>query len=560
MKKTLLFFFLCCVINLTAQVTNEGQPYSWKLNTKSQLTAISIAELDMEKIRNEDEINDNSQAKPYRIGIPKKINFGLNNSGLWTQLKNGDRIWRILFHAKDAVHLSVVFDQFFIPKGGKLYLYNDERTDVLGAYTEIQNNEKQVLGTWLVNGEKLWIEYYEPKEVKDQVKLHLSSISRGYRLGNNFQEGYLDDQLKALNDSGDCNLDVDCNIRADFKDKRDLLKKAVVALVLPGTNGTSVCTGVLLNNIAEDKKAYILTANHCLGNSTPASYSIRFNWISPNPVCRAVFDSTDSNSVFTLSGATLRANNPDSDFMLLELFSSIPNDWDVTFAGWDRSDIDPEFNVGIHHPRGDIMKISVDNTGAIKAPHAATNSPVAQTWEITGGSKGGWEVGVTEGGSSGSALFDQNGRVIGQLYGGSSGCTGIGDNGRLDFYGRFATSWDTGTTADTRLKDWLNPQGGTAPMVLEAKQNVLAINDEVLDRNISVFPNPTSGLIQIKIKEWNSDLSYEVYDILGQTLLSDALQNNEIIDLDRLPDNIYFLKIKEVDTNRSIVKKIILKK
>ena len=89
---------------------------------------------------------------------------------------------------------------------------------------------------------------------------------------------------------------------------------------------------------------------------------------------------------------------------------------------------------------------------------------------------------------------------------------------------------------------------------------MLAVNDEYLERNISIFPNPTSGFIQIKIKEWVNDMRYEVYNVLGQTLKSNELQNNEILDLTDLPSDIYFMKITELETNRVMVKKIVLKR
>jgi len=554
MKKTILFLFFCYSLTSVAQVTNEGEPASWALNTKSNITAISLPQVDIQKVKSQDDINDNLRAKPYRIGIPHKVNYGLDNAGTWTQLPNGDRIWRILFSSKDAVHLSVAFDEFFLPKGGKIYLYNNDRTDKSGAYTDIQNNEERVLGTWFVNGDKLWIEYYEPKNVRGQGKLNLSSVIHGYRLGHTYQKGYFNDIQKGLNDSGDCNHDVDCPIGSDFESEKNILKKSVAFLNM---GDGFICSGGLLNNTAEDKTPYFLTANHCSGTD-PALYSMRFNWISPNPVCAATTNSTDAVDNFTISGATLRANNADSDVMLVEINSAIPNNWDVTYAGWDRTDIAPSFVVGIHHPSGDIMKICRDDSGVVKAPHSINGGPVAQTWEITTAG-GGWELGVTEGGSSGSALFDPNGRIIGQLFGGAAACLGIFDNGSLDFYGRFAISWETGTTTATRLRDWLDPTN-TNSTTLDAINNVLAISDEFLEINLSIFPNPTTGILYINKSAMVGELSYEVYNTLGQGLKSDKIENNTAITLNNLPNNIYFVKIIEINTNRSLVKKIVLNK
>ena len=156
-------------------------------------------------------------------------------------------------------------------------------------------------------------------------------------------------------------------------------------------------------------------------------------------------------------------------------------------------------------------------------------------------------------------MFDQNGRIIGQLFGGQAACSGTVDNNDFDIYGRFATSWDAGGSSSTQLKNWLDPQN-TNPNTLNTLGNVLAINDEFLEENITLFPNPTTGVVQINATGLVGDLRFEVYNLLGQNLKSDKLQNNKILNISNLPSNIYFVKIIEVNSNRSLVKKIVLKK
>ena len=68
-----------------------------------------------------------------------------------------------------------------------------------------------------------------------------------------------------------------------------------------------------------------------------------------------------------------------------------------------------------------------------------------------------WErLTTTEGGSSGSGLWDENHRIVGQLHGGQAAC----GNSINDYYGKFSMSWDGNgsTSSASRLSDWLDPQ------------------------------------------------------------------------------------------------------
>jgi len=81
-----------------------------------------------------------------------------------------------------------------------------------------------------------------------------------------------------------------------------------------------------------------------------------FNWRSPDPSCSTTTNSTDGDFNQTASGASLLASSAKSDFALLEINAPLSRDWDLVWPGWDRSGDIPDFVVGIHHPRGDIMK------------------------------------------------------------------------------------------------------------------------------------------------------------------------------------------------------------
>src|SRR5690606_29808301 len=149
--------------------------------------------------------------------------------------------------------------------------------------------------------------------------------------------------------------------------------------------------------------------------------------------------------------------------------------------GWNRSATDiPDFTVGIHHPAGDIMKVSRDYDAPTKTPVNVGGIPVpVQSWMI-----GNWELGATAGGSSGSPLFDQHGRIVGQLSGGSSACVSTNNNGLPDFYGRMDISWDFGGFSGTQLSNWLDPDG-TGVMTTD----LLNTQDFNYIYNITIYPN-----------------------------------------------------------------------
>lgn len=552
MKKTTIFFiFFFTFFTAFPQGGGGELPESWDLNLATVPNIIRLPTLDFENITLQDSINDLDKSLPWRYGIEMPVSVNMQHGGLWTVLPDGGKIWQATIQSAGALNLSINFDDFFLPKGSRLQLYNDDHTDIISTITNNQNSSEGQLGTWFVEGDIIWIEYYQPPIVQGSPKLNIETVIHGYRMG---RVNMLIDGNRGLNDSGECNYDVNCPIGNDFDQKKDLVKKAVALLNLG--NG-HLCSASLINNTLNDKTPYLLTANHCLNNSNPALWSVRFNWVSPTPVCATGGDSGDLQTNFTVSGAELRAKNSLSDFALVELLNPIPESWDVAFAGWDNSDTNPQFEVGIHHPNGDIMKICRDDSGAQKVDANGTHA-----WLIGGGTHGpgnGWEIGTTESGSSGSPLFDQNGRLIGQLYAGQSACTGLENNHDYDIYGRLGISWNNGNSPETRLKDWLDPSN-TGHTTIETLQNLLNTPDFQLIGDLKIYPNPASTLITVMNNRY-PHLSYIFSNAMGQRIHSGSLSNTmNTIAVDNLSEGVYFLRLVDEDSKESITKKIIIKK
>ncbi|MFD1160859.1 trypsin-like peptidase domain-containing protein [Hwangdonia seohaensis] len=263
--------------------------------------------------------------------------------------------------------------------------------------------------------------------------------------------------------SGNCQVDINCPEGSAWQD----IKRSVVKIII---NGTGLCSGALINNTAEDETPYILTAAHCICEQNDAENSVYiFNYESPT--CNGV-DGSVSQSI---SGADVRSTSTPSDFSLLELSTGIPNSYDVYYAGWDRRNVISNSGVGIHHPMGDVKKISTYNVATTDSNCMGFNRdngcgnffvPNENFWRVNWVSTANGHS-VTESGSSGSPLFNDHSRIIGQLWGAgfcnNTNCTNPGaDTGN---YGKIFSSWD-GANAQSRLRDWLDP-GNTGNTVLD---------------------------------------------------------------------------------------------
>jgi lysyl endopeptidase len=437
----IIILFLCCLVfdatDLTAQMTNEGQPKSW--GVKSGINTIDyylMPAFDAEKQKKIDAINDGTGTKPWQFGFEHTVYYNLQNSGTWTTLPNGDRIWQIEFESRDAITMNLIFDDYNLPLGATVYLYNPKTKEYQGAYTSNNNSPGRMLGTTLIHGDDLVVEYYEPKSQAGNGQLNISMVVHGYRaLG----EHPLSKKMKGLNDAGNCNHDVLCPLGIGWEDQTNS-----VAIIIVGGSGS--CTGTLINNTTNDGTPYFLSANHC-GTTGLGAWVFRFNWDSPVAACASTVSSVDPGGPYNeVNGAILRANNGGTDFSLMELNAAPTGN--VYYAGWDRSITPATEATGIHHPRGDVKKICRENNTLV-----ASTMSGADVWQVTV-----WDQGVTEPGSSGSALFNQNKLIVGQLYGGGAACSGLTTNGQEDNYGRLDISW-SGTSAATRLSDWLDPAG-----------------------------------------------------------------------------------------------------
>ena len=535
-----------------AQMDYDGEPYSFNHTLSLAVHTIEFDALDEEALLAEDETAGKNQA--LRIGVKKEVNYTILNAGRIDILSNGGRLWRLALHFEDATFSFLHFSTFHIPDGAEIFFYTPDREFVIGKFTNKDQMEDGTFYPQEIPGEDVIIEYYEPAGCAFRGNLAIDFISQGYRDLFN---------IRAEKDGAQtCHPNAICKDATTHMQSQDgTWHQQIQAVALLVINGSGACTGTMINNTANDNKKYFLTANHCYENG--ASCEFYFKYQSPQCSPTTEPNLTYSNRV---TGANLRArsytggdNEPSvttsSDFMLLEISGNIKASNDVYLAGWDRSTStpsNPTYCGCIHHPAADVKKFSTPrqiSTGG---------SPWNKYWETT------WNksTGTTEGGSSGSALFNARGLIVGQLYGGTSSCTEYGNN-YPDYFGKFSNSWTNSNNSNSakKLQPWLDPKNtGTTALQgrwMNGAPSSIKSNEAA---NLNVLPNPSNGIVTVSGSYNEGEGICNIYNMMGTLVFSKSINLNDetTLNLTKLTPGMYMLEI--YDNNDIYRTKILISK
>jgi len=423
-----------------------GQPTAFAREVKSLSSVVPVIpeSPDLDQVLAEDRKRD-LQGGPFRFAIPRPVHATPETAGLWEDLNADTRLWRLPVASADAVSLSLGFARYVMPPTGQLFVYSADHGQVVGPFTSKHNKEHGQLWTPLIFADALIVELTIKAVDVPHLRLELTTINHGYRWRDPFST------TKAASVLGDSQPDVACPEGEPWR--KQARSVARYHITQPGAGGTVWCTGTLVNNTAQDRGGYfLLTASHCFdavfdgvltGAECQAAASMVVYWNYQAESCGG----WTAASYKTQTGAVMRAWYNPTDCVLVELEDTPPLSAEVYRAGWDRSNAIPSGGIAIHHPSGGLKKISIERDPLVVTSNVGQQSPGNGLYlRVTN-----WDVGATEPGSSGCALFDPNGRVVGQLS------TGLVDYPGLSWFGRLYRSWTGGGTKETRLKDWLDP-------------------------------------------------------------------------------------------------------
>lgn len=433
---TASLFFLYMMVS--AQVVQEGIPYSFKVTSLKKtvdIPAFSVKSVNTDKLLSEDK----EFPSPYRYAVFEDCQIDIKEKALKTELQdyNGN-MWRYEILAEGFHSVQIFFNRYVLPPGASVYIYNSDYSTVYGAFTEKNNNADSSLMVAVLEGEEVIIEYFEPNDALFSGQLAIGSVGKGYKpiYSGEFSEdenGY---------------IGINCPEGEDWQNQ----KHGTCMITFEEGSYGYTCSGSFINNTRNDGTPYFLTAFHCISSNITAATTVAyFNYERTN--CNG----TLLGKTKTLSKATLRSAGKESDYSLLLFNDDPPVSYQPFFAGWDASSQPVDSTVGIHHPDGLPKKISVDKDAPVTYAFEISwdnnvVTPKNTHWQVA------FDEGQTYGGSSGSPLFDQNQRIIGQLHGGDS---------EYEYYGKLSHSWSNKSTGTYLLSYYLDPDN-TGNKVLDA--------------------------------------------------------------------------------------------
>jgi len=446
MRTFLLIIFITLFLSVVSwgQISQGGLPREIVHLKSATVPVIEMPAFDFELLKKSAvvEQTDSNKLKPFKFAHAFDVSLTPANSGEWFVAENDIYCWKLKIRSKGAKSINLIFDHFELPNNARLFIYNEKENSVLGAFSSANNKSSGKFAVSPIAGDEITVQYEIPsKHLNDN---HFEII----RVNHDFI-GILksDDRRPLGKTAGACNIDVNCELGYEWSEVKNSVCRMIV-------NGVELCSGALINNTAENQKPYILSAAHCYDKWEYAETTVyAFNYESP--FC-APLDGDPTNSV---SGALMKAQFDSLDFSLAELSLVPPPDFRPYFAGWERSVVLPDSTVCIHHPQGDIKKISMDE-----------DAPVISDFDKPYTKNGflkilRWDAGVTEAGSSGGPLLNMDKNIIGTLTGGAAYC----DNPINDYFERFALSWNLNSDSAKQLKYWLDPLN-TDTQTLAGKQ------------------------------------------------------------------------------------------
>jgi hypothetical protein len=388
----------------------------------------------MERLR-ETNRRANVSRKRLAIGIERAVPASAEGTttSRWTAVAGGFATQASLTSpGADAIRVAI--DLANVPADVEMVFFGSDAPDRLVGPVRVGEVRDRSVAWWspLTDGETQTVEFFSRTRA-GAVTVRLAGAAHVFTsAASAFSKRSID-----IGSAGACNVDIKCSSLQNsvaFLNARN----AVAQMVFNDAGTVYLCTGTLLNDTAPSTQIpWFYGANHCFDNDTTPLKSASQMQTVANTLNTLWFFEAQSCNARTVppytqltGGAIFIYNNPRADVLFLRLNNSAPSG--SFFAAWSNNALGTGTAViAIHHPEGDLKKVSEGSVVGISNPPVAggTTLPFSEVR---------WSTGTTEGGSSGAGLFTFDGSqylLRGGLWGGTALCSnpqGTDNFSRLD--------------------------------------------------------------------------------------------------------------------------------
>ena len=329
---------------------------------------------------------------PNQVGVNRGVAVSPNTRAQKFVNPDGSQIIVLIIKSSGASGIGLHFRNFALADGEEVHVYGTAGdSSVFGPFTNKGPWGSGEFWSGTLTGGTAVIEFYK-RSNENRKAFEIFEISHIF---TELDRRLPSDQPDVLN----CEFDAACG--GDFE------KNAVGRILFNENGGTYVCTGTLLNDVAQDWTPYFLTANHCVGTQAVAQ-TVEVYWFYQTNSCNSGVLRNDW--VHSPPGANLLAAQSSNDFSLLRLLNNAPGG--AVFSGWTSAAQSPGTSVfGLHHPEGYVPPDSTSylrrSSGSImNTAYGCAASGLVNGYQIN------WTSGLVEPGSSGSGLFTSNGHQL----------------------------------------------------------------------------------------------------------------------------------------------------
>jgi hypothetical protein len=412
-----------------------------------------------------------SSEAQFALSVPHLVST--STAGGWSA-DRGVAIWRYAVRIPTAVSMSFHASRAVLPEGATLTVSGGTRSMTYRG-SDLRHGE---IWSRVLAGEMLDFTLEVPAADRAHAALSIASFQAGYRsLGAGVKDHPVYARIKALNaavTNASCVQNYECSISAGNTPPG----QATMGLLI---DNLYQCTGTLINDVPGDNAPYVLTARHCqtgkLGGGNPGAASAVTAVWNAVVACGQTLGSLYDPGLPAQFGATTVVEQQDA--WLIRLDSS-PVVTDAQFAGFDASGGPVTGGYTIHHALGSDKQF----VGWFGTAFASQQSDALGTKYVSNFLEVVNRLGNIGPGASGSALFDQNDRLVGALSLGRKTADSSGyqscpispgppniSNSVADFTA-LSSVWDstadtTSSTGAVTLKSALDP-GNTGTLVMRS--------------------------------------------------------------------------------------------